>query len=91
MDLKIATFLLVLLAAVTISEGGVFKCCVEISPRISRQLLRTVDKYDIQKKGGACEKEALILHVKGKTFCGSPKLLPIIRRNSRKKRLSHKD
>ncbi|KAG5835047.1 hypothetical protein ANANG_G00267950 [Anguilla anguilla] len=90
MDLKIAAFLLVLFATVTISEGGKYGCCLKTSKRITRPMWK-MDKYYIQQKGGFCEIDAVILHAKGRKYCLSSELLPVIEKliSSRKQRLIH--
>ncbi|KAJ8338683.1 hypothetical protein SKAU_G00354690 [Synaphobranchus kaupii] len=92
MDLKVAVFLLVLFAAATVSEGGAFQCCVTVKHKIPRRIVQNVDKCDVQRKGGFCEIEAVILYVKGKKYCASLKNLLTLRRcrtSSQKKRLLH--
>ncbi|NWH34438.1 CCL28 protein, partial [Chloropsis hardwickii] len=51
---------------------GAFSCCMKISDEISKGILRRVERFEIQKAGGLCHLEAVILHMKGKKFCVNP-------------------
>ncbi|NWY93958.1 CCL28 protein, partial [Loxia curvirostra] len=51
---------------------GAFSCCMKISNEISKGILRRVERFEIQKAGGLCHLEAVILHMKGRKFCVNP-------------------
>ncbi|KAM6990964.1 C-C motif chemokine 28 [Passerculus sandwichensis] len=76
MNVKFVTVLVVLAAMVTRTSEtlfpGAFSCCTKISDEISKGILRRVERFEIQKAGGLCHLEAVILHVKGRKFCVNP-------------------
>ncbi|NXT10051.1 CCL28 protein, partial [Prunella fulvescens] len=51
---------------------GAFSCCMKISDEISKGILRRVERFEIQKAGGLCHLEAVILYMKGRKFCVNP-------------------
>ncbi|XP_050843330.1 C-C motif chemokine 28 [Serinus canaria] len=51
---------------------GAFSCCMKISNEISKGILRRVERFEIQKAGGLCHLEAVILHMKGRKLCVNP-------------------
>ncbi|NXP43948.1 CCL28 protein, partial [Heliornis fulica] len=57
---------------------GAFSCCTEISNGIPRRILQRVEKFEIQKADGLCHLEAIILHVKGRKFCVSPRVHQLV-------------
>ncbi|KAJ8287208.1 hypothetical protein GJAV_G00048910 [Gymnothorax javanicus] len=91
MYLRIAVVLLVLCASVTVTEGSSFQCCVAVTHKIPRRILKRVDSIVMQKKAGACEIEAVVLHVDKKKYCASKELLPRLKphmKSSWKKRIT---
>ncbi|KAK7933122.1 hypothetical protein WMY93_004018 [Mugilogobius chulae] len=73
---------------------GIPKCCVSTRTEIPVKLMRRVYKYEDQHSNGACDINALILHVKRlhKPICAHPKLKGVLfRLQSRRKRSHHKD
>ncbi|XP_041280577.1 C-C motif chemokine 28 [Onychostruthus taczanowskii] len=76
MDVKFVIVLVVL--AVMVSQTSetlfprAFSCCMKISDEISKGILRRVERFEIQKAGGLCHLEAVILHMKGRKFCVNP-------------------
>ncbi|XP_010890771.1 C-C motif chemokine 27a [Esox lucius] len=86
MDLRLMVLLLFLCAlAITTTEGGIPKCCVKISKDFPPNLLMKVEKVDVQKNNGACEINALVLHVKGKKYCAHPKVKRKLKKIQRRK------
>ncbi|XP_038859174.1 C-C motif chemokine 27a [Salvelinus namaycush] len=86
MDLRVMVMLLFLCAlAVTTTEGGIPKCCVTTSMDIPPNVLRKVERAEMQRSNGACEINALVLHVKGKKLCAHPKVKRKLKRMQRKK------
>nr|XP_046201150.1 C-C motif chemokine 27a [Oncorhynchus gorbuscha] len=86
MDLRVMVMLLFLCAlAITTAEGGIPKCCVTTSMDIPTNVLRKVERAEMQRNNGACEINALVLHVKGKKFCAHPKVKRKLKRMQRKK------
>uniref|UniRef100_A0A673YVT8 C-C motif chemokine 28-like n=1 Tax=Salmo trutta TaxID=8032 RepID=A0A673YVT8_SALTR len=64
--------------------GGIPKCCVKTSMDIPTNLLRKVERAEMQLSNGVCEINALILHVKGKKLCAHPKTKRKLKRLQRK-------
>ncbi|KAM9464594.1 C-C motif chemokine 27a [Salvelinus alpinus] len=84
MDLRVPVLLLFLCAlAIKTTEGGIPKCCVKTSMDIPTNLLRKVERAEMQLSNGVCEINALILHVKGKKLCAHPKLKRKLKRLQR--------
>ncbi|XP_057177662.1 C-C motif chemokine 27b [Triplophysa rosa] len=80
-----------ILLSITFSavQGVTPTCCIETT-RIPLKLLVKVDKYDVQTSRGACDINALVLHVGHKRYCADPRQKRKLRRlrlhmqNSRK-------
>ncbi|XP_016317776.1 C-C motif chemokine 27-like [Sinocyclocheilus anshuiensis] len=51
------------------------ECCVTVSKKIPRSILRSVCRYEIQSKSGVCDFDALILHFRNKLICAHPRVL----------------
>ncbi|XP_041755993.1 C-C motif chemokine 28-like [Coregonus clupeaformis] len=86
MDLRVMAMLLFLCAlAITTTEGGIPKCCVKASMDIPTYLLRKVERAEMQRNNGACEINALVLHVQGKRLCAHPKVKRKLKRVQRRK------
>ncbi|XP_056320468.1 C-C motif chemokine 27a isoform X2 [Danio aesculapii] len=49
-------------------------CCLSVSHRIPKSVLRSVRRYEVQDRSGHCEIDALILHFKRRKLCAHPKL-----------------
>ncbi|KAL7885113.1 hypothetical protein AOLI_G00078830 [Acnodon oligacanthus] len=89
MELRVTALLLLVVCAIifTTTEGGVPQCCVRVSSNISCKNLHKVQKYEVQETSGSCDIPALILHMKGKTYCADlryEKILEIPKKNQRK-------
>ncbi|NWW82728.1 CCL28 protein, partial [Climacteris rufus] len=52
---------------------GAFNCCTKISDEVPKGILRRVERFEIQKADGLCHLEAVIIYIKGKKFCVSPR------------------
>nr|ACI66569.1 C-C motif chemokine 28 precursor [Salmo salar] len=86
MDLRVMVMLLFLCAlAITTTEGGIPKCCVATSMNIPTNVLRKVERAEMQRSNGVCDINALVLHVKGKKLCAHPKVKRKLKRMQRKK------
>ncbi|NP_001134950.1 C-C motif chemokine 28 precursor [Salmo salar] len=86
MDLRVMVMLLFLCAlAITTTEGGIPKCCVTTSMNIPTNVLRKVERAEMQRSNGVCDINALVLHVKGKKLCTHPKVKRKLKRMQRKK------
>ncbi|XP_077318907.1 C-C motif chemokine 28 isoform X1 [Lithobates pipiens] len=48
-------------------------CCTELGERISKNTLKKVIRYKIQRRDGLCHLQAFVLYTKEKTLCMSPK------------------
>ncbi|XP_056096677.1 C-C motif chemokine 27b [Rhinichthys klamathensis goyatoka] len=72
MDLVVLAILL----SITFSaaQGATPKCCVETTKKFPLEVLLKVTKYDVQTGQGVCTIDALVLHVKDKRYCATPKL-----------------
>ncbi|NXJ71133.1 CCL28 protein, partial [Rostratula benghalensis] len=53
---------------------GAFNCCTKISEEIPKGILRRVEGFEMQKADGLCRLEAVILYIKGRKFCVSPRI-----------------
>ncbi|XP_009322895.1 PREDICTED: C-C motif chemokine 28 [Pygoscelis adeliae] len=53
---------------------GAFNCCTKVSDEIPKGILRRVERFEIQKADGLCHLEAVILYIKGRKFCVSPRI-----------------
>ncbi|KAJ7993605.1 hypothetical protein DPEC_G00256360 [Dallia pectoralis] len=85
MDLKLMVLLLFLCAlAITSTEGALPKCCLMTSMNFPRKLLMKVEQVEEQRNSGACEINALVLHVKKKKYCAHPKIKRILKKLQRK-------
>ncbi|XP_051965132.1 C-C motif chemokine 28-like [Xyrauchen texanus] len=88
MELKRTSLLLLVLCAaiLTSTEVVIPNCCVRVSGRIPRQMLRRVSRYEIQTKSGACDIDAVILHIKGhRPLCAHPKELKLVKKYLKKR------
>ncbi|XP_061208158.1 C-C motif chemokine 28 [Neopsephotus bourkii] len=78
MDVNLVTVLAVLAVAVSQTSEtlfpGAFNCCTKISDEIPKGILRRVERFEIQKADGLCHLEAVILYIKGRKFCVSPRI-----------------
>ncbi|KAM3937941.1 C-C motif chemokine 28 [Leptodactylus fuscus] len=66
----------VLLCLLYVSEAfslSSTRCCTRLGENISKGLLKKVKGYEIQKQDGTCHLQAVLLHLKHKTLCISPK------------------
>ncbi|KAL6458745.1 hypothetical protein MHYP_G00322170 [Metynnis hypsauchen] len=89
MELRVTALLLLVVCATifTTTEGDIPQCCVRVSSNIPCTTLNKVQKYEVQKTSGSCDVAALILHMRGKTYCADPKydkILKMPKRNERK-------
>ncbi|XP_065126416.2 C-C motif chemokine 27a [Paramisgurnus dabryanus] len=78
MELKATCVLLLLILCVTIftsTADGIPRCCVKVSKKIQSSDLKKVSRYDIQKRNGRCDIDAVILYIKQKKICADPKIL----------------
>ncbi|XP_051950984.1 C-C motif chemokine 28-like [Xyrauchen texanus] len=82
MELKRTSLVLLVLCAaiLTSTEGGIPNCCVKLSKNIPKHLLLQVSRYEIQTRYGACDMDAVIIHLKGKILCAHPKLKDLLRK-----------
>ncbi|NXP08056.1 CCL28 protein, partial [Thinocorus orbignyianus] len=53
---------------------GAFNCCTKISDEIPKGILRRVEGFEMQKADSLCHLEAVILYIKGRKFCVSPRI-----------------
>ncbi|XP_041644061.1 C-C motif chemokine 27a [Cheilinus undulatus] len=86
MDLKVFFVTVFLFAfAITSLEAVLPKCCVKTKKNISPIILRKVTGWEMQQSNGACDINALILHVKGmrKPICAHPSVLWRLKRKKR--------
>ncbi|XP_056592480.1 C-C motif chemokine 27b [Triplophysa dalaica] len=77
-----------ILLSITFSafQGVTPQCCIETVRRFPLKLLAKVDKYHVQTSRGACDINALVLHVGHKKYCADPKQKKILRRLRNKNR-----
>ncbi|XP_073478082.1 C-C motif chemokine 28 isoform X2 [Aquarana catesbeiana] len=47
-------------------------CCTQLGERISKNMLKKVIRYKIQRRDGNCHLQAFVLYTKEKTLCVSP-------------------
>ncbi|KAA0714479.1 hypothetical protein E1301_Tti022093 [Triplophysa tibetana] len=90
MELK-ATCVLLLIMCVTIftsTEG--LSCCLDVSNRIHPKLLRNVSRYEIQKKSGICDIDAVILHIDHRRICARLRVLKALMKIKRGQRKTQK-
>uniref|UniRef100_A0A667Z4F6 Chemokine interleukin-8-like domain-containing protein n=1 Tax=Myripristis murdjan TaxID=586833 RepID=A0A667Z4F6_9TELE len=57
-------------------------CCIKVLRNISPHVLVRVERWDIQKSTGACDINAVLLHLRGlkKPICASPMVLQKLKR-----------
>uniref|UniRef100_A0A673ZSL5 C-C motif chemokine 28-like n=1 Tax=Salmo trutta TaxID=8032 RepID=A0A673ZSL5_SALTR len=77
--------LLQLLQLMVNIAGGIPKCCVTTSMNIPTNVLKKVERAEMQRSNGVCDINALVLHVKGKKLCAHPKVKRKLKRMQRKK------
>ncbi|XP_023658619.2 C-C motif chemokine 28 [Paramormyrops kingsleyae] len=83
MDLKLVGLLLVLCASIGTIKGAFPTCCLNVSPKFSKELLNQVKKFTYQKPSASCEVEAVVLHLKNnKKICAAPRVLSRLKRNN---------
>ncbi|CAI5649948.1 unnamed protein product [Oreochromis niloticus] len=83
MDVKVVLVIVCLcILAITSSEAGIPKCCLNVKKKIRPRTLMNVKKWEMQKINGTCEIEALVLYVKGqeKPICAHPSVLIRLKR-----------
>ncbi|XP_069820718.1 C-C motif chemokine 28 [Dendropsophus ebraccatus] len=72
--LRLAAVLLCVLyisdAAFSVSST---RCCTQLGENVSKSLLKQVKRYSIQRQDGTCHLQAVLLHLKRKILCISPK------------------
>ncbi|KAM5192193.1 C-C motif chemokine 28 [Mantella aurantiaca] len=57
-------------AAFSVSSS---KCCTKLGEKITRNTLKKVTDYKIQRRDGICHLQAFVLYTKEKTLCMSTK------------------
>ncbi|XP_016110058.1 C-C motif chemokine 28-like isoform X2 [Sinocyclocheilus grahami] len=79
-DLQMELIVFGILLSVTFStvQGITPKCCVEMTKMFPLEILRKVTKYEVQTNHGVCTINALVLHVKDKRYCATPRLERIL-------------
>ncbi|XP_056150313.1 C-C motif chemokine 27b [Lampris incognitus] len=67
----------------TPTEGGIPKCCVRTSKHIPPHIRSRIWSWQVQHSNGACDINAVILYVEGRTkaLCAHPKVIQMLRRN----------
>ncbi|XP_040277211.1 C-C motif chemokine 28 [Bufo bufo] len=70
---RLAAALLCLLYASEAFSFPSTRCCTQLGENISKTLLKKVKSYEIQKRDGTCHLQAVLLHLKHRTLCISPK------------------
>ncbi|TWW60605.1 hypothetical protein D4764_05G0006950 [Takifugu flavidus] len=70
MDLKVVAVLICLSAfAISSTQAAIPGCCINTRKSIPINVLRKVNRWTVQSSGGACDIDALILHVGEKRIC----------------------
>ncbi|NP_001266955.1 C-C motif chemokine 28 precursor [Takifugu rubripes] len=70
MDLKVVAVLICLSAfAISSTQAAIPGCCINTRKIIPINVLRKVSRWTIQSSGGACDIDAVILHVRDKRIC----------------------
>uniref|UniRef100_UPI0001E8FFB3 C-C motif chemokine 27b precursor n=1 Tax=Danio rerio TaxID=7955 RepID=UPI0001E8FFB3 len=72
MDLIVLGILLCI--AFSGAQGVTPRCCVETTKRFPLDLLKKVNRYEVQTSSGACTIDALVLHVGDMRYCATPKM-----------------
>uniref|UniRef100_A0A669EGE8 Uncharacterized LOC100708162 n=1 Tax=Oreochromis niloticus TaxID=8128 RepID=A0A669EGE8_ORENI len=83
MDVKVVLVIVCLcILAITSSEAGIPKCCLNAKKKIQQQTLLNVKRWVMQESNGTCEIKALVLYVKGqeKPICAHPSVLIRLKR-----------
>ncbi|XP_073536398.1 C-C motif chemokine 28 [Phyllobates terribilis] len=76
--LRLAALLLcVLYVADAAFSSSSTSCCTQLGEKISKTLLKKVNRYEIQKQDGNCHLQAVVLYLNRKTLCISPKNLRV--------------
>uniref|UniRef100_A0AAX7T6U4 C-C motif chemokine n=1 Tax=Astatotilapia calliptera TaxID=8154 RepID=A0AAX7T6U4_ASTCA len=79
MDVKVG-FVIVCLCtlAITSSEAGIPKCCINTKSDIRPRILMNVQRWEMQESNSACDIQALVLYVKNfkKPVCAHPNVKP---------------
>ncbi|KAK9971165.1 hypothetical protein ABG768_027056 [Culter alburnus] len=93
MELKATSLLLLICVAIihTSDEAGAIpRCCMTVTKRIPREVLRAVTTHETQSKSGRCEIDALILHIRNgkKPLCAHPKLRKVLKKLKKKPKLA---
>ncbi|XP_044132144.1 C-C motif chemokine 28 isoform X1 [Bufo gargarizans] len=70
---RLAAALLCLLYASEAFSFSSTRCCTQLGENISKTFLKKVKSYEIQKRDGTCHLQAVLLHLKHRTLCISPK------------------
>ncbi|XP_030620821.1 C-C motif chemokine 27a [Chanos chanos] len=61
MDLRVAALILIFLCASVVgTEGNIPTCCLRVSKKINQSVLAKVEKFQIQRKTGPCDINALV-------------------------------
>ncbi|ROL53729.1 hypothetical protein DPX16_2450 [Anabarilius grahami] len=90
MELKATSLLLLMCVGIIIltsnEAGAIPRCCLTVSKKIPREVLRAVTIYETQSKSGSCEIDALILHTRNrkKLFCAHPRLGKVLKKLKKK-------
>ncbi|XP_040194971.1 C-C motif chemokine 28 isoform X2 [Rana temporaria] len=71
--LRLASSFLCLLCLTEAFSAFSSSCCTELGERISKNTLKKVIRYKIQRRDGLCHLQAFVLYTKEKTLCVSPK------------------
>ncbi|KAK9971166.1 hypothetical protein ABG768_027057 [Culter alburnus] len=94
MELKATSLLLLMCVGIIIltsnEAGAIPRCCLTVTKRIPREVLRAVTTYETQSKSGRCEIDALILHIRNgkKPLCAHPKLRKVLKKLKKKPKLA---
>ncbi|XP_012669911.2 C-C motif chemokine 27a [Clupea harengus] len=74
MDIRVVS--LIILCAVFISiDGHPPKCCVAVSKRIPRHVLKDMLRYEVQRSSGLCDIDAIIIYTRRiKRVCAHPRI-----------------
>ncbi|XP_051542347.1 C-C motif chemokine 27b [Myxocyprinus asiaticus] len=86
-DLPMDLIVLGIVLSITFSavQGATPKCCISTAKRFPLELLQSVNKYDIQTSRGACDINALVLHVENRRLCADRKMERILQRIQKSK------
>ncbi|XP_050977442.1 C-C motif chemokine 27b isoform X2 [Labeo rohita] len=86
MEMKLIVVGILLFVTFSAVQGVTPKCCVQTTPKFTKEMLNKVTKYERQTNHGVCAINALVLHTNEKRYCLMPTLEPYLKVHLRRHR-----